>query len=73
MAGEYVRGEVHTQGLVGFWGQLKNRLVMRGGVRKKYLPYFIGKQVWRYNFRNRSREKQIERILEILKQFGGKS
>lgn len=67
MAGEYVRGEVHTQTLDGFWGHLKNRLAMQGGIRKAYLPFFIGEHVWRYNFRHLSREKQIERILEFLK------
>ncbi|NTW14219.1 MAG: transposase [Candidatus Moranbacteria bacterium] len=62
----YVRGEVHTQTLDGFWGQLKNRLAMQGGIRKAYLPFFIGKHVWRYNFRHLSREKQIERLLEFF-------
>lgn len=66
-AGEYVRGDVHTQNLDGFWGRLKNRFAIRDGIRKRYLPLFIGEEVWRFNFRHLSREEQTERILRFLK------
>jgi transposase-like protein len=41
-AGEYVRGDVHTQTLDGYWGLLKVHLSGIGGVRKDKLPLFIG-------------------------------
>lgn len=65
-AGEYVRGNVHTQGIDGFWGCLKRRLAAIGGIRKQYLERFVGEQVWRYNQRLLSRTQQIERLLRRL-------
>lgn len=65
-AGEYVRGEVHTQGIDGFWGCLKRRLASIGGIRKQYLGFFIGEQVWRFNQRRLTRTQQIQRLLERL-------
>lgn len=65
-AGEYVRGQVHTQGIDGFWGCLKRNLASIGGIRKRYLHLFIGEQVWRYNQRSLTRTQQIERLLRRL-------
>lgn len=72
-AGEYVRGDVHTQTLDGYWGLLKNWLAATGGIRKRRLPYFIGEHQWRHNFRHLSRKEQVERIYELLTKFGGRS
>lgn len=72
-AGEYVRGDVHTQNLDGFWGYLKRRIKTTGGLRRKYLHLFIAEQVWRFNYRDLSREEQVKKVLERLKEpkFGG--
>lgn len=72
-AGEYVRGEVHTQTLDGYWGLLKTHLDSIGGIRKERLSIFIGEHQWRYNFRHLSRKEQAERIFLLLKRFGGKN
>jgi len=48
---EYVRGKNHINGLEGFWGYLKRKLASKGGVRRIYLPLFLGEYVWRYNHR----------------------
>jgi transposase-like protein len=49
---EYVRGEIHTQGIDNFWSLLKRGL--RGtyiAVEPFHLDRYIGKQVFRYNSR----------------------
>jgi len=71
-AGEYIRGEVHTQTIDGFWGKLKTFLDSIGGIRKERLPLFIGEYQWRYNFRHLDRKKQAEKIYEFLTKFGGR-
>ena len=70
--GEYVRGEVHTQTLDGYWGLLKNFLAAKGGVQRKYLYRFVGEHIWRYNFRNLSRKEQVIRLYRFLAKFGGR-
>lgn len=71
-AGEYVRGQVHTQGIDGYWGLLKTHLDSIGGIRKERLELFIGEHQWRYNFRHLSRKEQVHRIYQLLKRFGGR-
>ena len=70
--GEYVRGEVHTQNLDGYWGQLKKFLANRGGIQRQYLYRFVGEHNWRYNFRNLTRREQVKRIYSFLTRFGGR-
>ncbi len=72
-AGEYVRGEVHTQTLDGYWGRLKNFLAAKGGVQRRYLYRFVGEHGWRYNFRNLTRQEQVRRLYALLTKFGGRS
>ncbi|MBI2326822.1 IS1595 family transposase [Candidatus Curtissbacteria bacterium] len=68
---EYVRGKNHINGLEGFWGYLKRKLAAKGGVRRKYLPLFLGEYVWRYNYRNMDTEKQVKRILKKITDSSG--
>ncbi|MDD4319900.1 MAG: hypothetical protein PHW10_06300, partial [Candidatus Peribacteraceae bacterium] len=72
-AGEYVRGEVHTQSLDGYWGMLKNHLAVIGGIRKKHLHLFIDEHVWRYNHKDLTRREQVQLLYRILLKFGGRS
>lgn len=72
-AGEYVRGEVHTQTIDGYWGLLKTHLDSIGGIRKERLASFIGEHQWRYNFRHLTRKEQAQRIYRFLTRFGGRS
>lgn len=39
-AGEYVRGDVHTNGIEGFWGFMKRRIGNIGGMRRERLGDF---------------------------------
>jgi transposase-like protein len=68
---EYVRGPVHSNGMEGFWGVLKRRLKTTGGIRASRLPEYVAEEVWRYNFRSLPEAEKIERLLDLLKRFGG--
>lgn len=71
-AGEYVRGQVHTQNIDGYWGRLKTHLDSIGGIRKEHLHLFVGEHVWRFNFRHLTRKEQGQRLYSILTRFGGR-
>jgi transposase len=58
----------HINGLEGFWGYLKRKLVSKGGIRKEKLPLYLGEYVWRYNHRNDSDKDKIKRIIKLLEQ-----
>ncbi len=68
---EYVRGKNHINGLEGFWGYLKRKLAAKGGVKRKYLPLFLGEYVWRYNYRGIDTENQVNRLLKKITDFSG--
>ena len=55
-AGIYVRGDVHTNTIEGFFGNLKTG--MRGAYKKvspRYLQSYLNEYVWRYNARHAGR------------------
>jgi transposase len=56
----------HINGLEGFWGYLKRKLVSKGGIRREKLPLYLGEYVWRYNHRNESDLVKIKRIVKLL-------
>jgi transposase-like protein len=56
----------HINGLEGFWGYLKRKLVSKGGVRRAKLPLYLGEYVWRYNHRNENENVKIKRIIKLL-------
>lgn len=52
-AGEYVRGDVHTNGIESFWAMLKR--AHKGTFHKfsaKHLPRYLNEFVWRHNHRD---------------------
>ena len=61
----------HINGLEGFWGYLKRKLAAKGGIKRQYLHLFLGEYVWRYNYRQLSKEKQIDRLLNQVINFSG--
>lgn len=71
-SGEYVRGDVHTQTIDGYWGLLKTHLDSIGGIRKHHAFLYVGEHQWRYNFRHLNRLEQVERIIVLLKYIGGR-
>ncbi len=53
--GEYVRGNVHTQTIDGFWSLLKRGILGTfHNVSAKYLPLYVAEFEFRYNNRNNS-------------------
>lgn len=56
----------HVNGLEGFWGYLKRRLVAKGGIRRERLPLYLAEYVWRYNHRALSRKEQLHHLLKLL-------
>lgn len=64
--GEYVRGEIHTNNIEGFWGILKRKLGCIGGMRRGRLNLFVAEIVWKFNHRNQAltdREKALMKLL----------
>ena len=60
---EYVRGNIHTNTIEGFWSRLKNSI--RGThvhVSPKWLPNYLGEFEYRYNMR-KSPKWMFERLL----------
>ncbi|HVC61442.1 MAG TPA: IS1595 family transposase [Acetobacteraceae bacterium] len=50
--GEYVRGNVHTQNIDGFWSLLKRGIIGTfHNVSAKYLPLYVAEFEWRFNNR----------------------
>lgn len=63
----------HINGLEGFWGYLKRRLAAKGGIRKERLPLYLGEYVWRYNHRELTLSRRVERLFKLLteRKFSG--
>ena len=62
-AGHYVQGDVHTNTIEGFFGNLKTG--MRGAykhVSPRYLQSYLDEYAWRYNQRNSRRSMFLSLI-----------
>jgi len=64
--GEYVRDDVHTNNIEGFWGILKRKMSCIGGMRRKYLSLFVGEIVWRFNHRTQPLKEQERALSELI-------
>lgn len=64
--GEYVRGDVHTNNMEGFWGIMKRKMGCIGGMRRERLPYFVGEIVWKFNHRNLSLRDQERALMRLV-------
>lgn len=71
-AGEYVRGEAHTNGIEGFWGFMKRRMGCIGGMRRDRLGLFASELAWRYNHRRISDAKKADLLVGLVMKFGGR-
>jgi transposase-like protein len=72
-AGEYVRGDVHTNNIEGFWGIMKRRMSCIGGMRRDRLGLFAAEIAWRFNHRKDAQEKKERALLRLVlgERFGG--
>jgi len=57
----------HINGLEGFRGYLKRKLVSKGGIRRERLHLYLAEYVWRYNNRKLSNEQKVKKIIGLLK------
>lgn len=63
---EYVRGNIHTNNIEGFWGILKRKLGCIGGMRRDRLHFFVGEIVWKFNHRKMTLKEREEAFLELI-------
>ena len=65
--GQYSDKEgTHINGLEGFWGYLKRKLAAKGGIRRERLPLYLAEYIWRYNHRNLTIKKRLDKLLQML-------
>lgn len=70
--GEYVRGQVHTNNIEGFWGILKRKLSCIGGMRRDRMYLFVSEIVWKFNHRMLTMEEQEQLLFNLVIKFGGR-
>ena len=63
---EYVSGEVHINGLEGFWGLSKTNMHTYKGIKKKNWLLYLKEMEFRYNYRKLSFDEMVEKIIKIL-------
>lgn len=70
---EYVKlkrtKKVHINGIEGFWGWLKERLLKHHGVAKGNLIYYVKELEFRFNNRHLSTDELVQKITRILMNF----
>ncbi len=72
-AGEYVCGDVHTDGIEGFRGCMKRRMGVTGGMRRDRLALFAMEHAWRYNVRRLSDTQKADLLVGLMTKIGGTS
>lgn len=63
---EYVDGEIHINGLEGFWGLSKTNMHTYKGIKKKNWFLYLKEMEWRYNNRRLSFDDQVAEIMKLL-------
>jgi len=63
---EYVNGEVHINGMEGFWGLSKTNMHTYKGIKKKNWVFSIKEMEWRYNTRDLTFAEQVTEIMKLL-------
>lgn len=67
---EYVKQKknkkIHINGIEGFWGYLKERLLKHHGVSETNLIYYVKEQEFRFNNRHLSTDELVQKIIKIL-------
>lgn len=72
---EYVRGDVSVNCIESFWGYVKRRFKVTGGLRRSRLHLYLAEWVWRWNHRHLSRKAKVKRLTQLLREqkFGGRT
>ncbi len=63
-AGEYVRGEAHTNGIEGAWSLLKRQIYgIHHWVSPKHLGRYVSEMTWRYNRREMTMGERLAALI----------
>lgn len=63
---EYVNGDVHINGIEGFWGLSKTNMHTYKGIKKTNWHLYIKEMEFRYNQRDLSFDKIVEKLIGLL-------
>lgn len=63
---EYVKGQVHINGIEGFWGLSKTNMHTYKGIRKKNWNEYIKEMEFRYNYRDLEYDDLTLQIIKVL-------
>lgn len=63
---EYVNGEVHINGLEGFWGLSKTNMHTYKGIKKKNWLLYLKEMEFRYNNRMMDFDQIVTKIVNVL-------
>lgn len=58
--------KIHINGIEGFWGYLKERLLKHHGISEKNLIYYVKEREFRFNHRHLSTDEMVAKIIKIL-------
>ena len=61
--------KIHINGIEGFWGYLKERLLKHHGLSKDNLIYYVKEIEFRFNNRHLETDEMVEKIIKILMNF----
>jgi transposase-like protein len=63
-AGEYVRGEAHTNGIEGAWSLLKRQIYgIHHWVSDRHLARYVAEMTWRYNRRDMGESERLNALI----------
>lgn len=63
-AGEYVRDNIHSNGIEGFWSLLKRQIVgIHHFVTPKHLNAYVAESAWRFNLRGMGEGERVNALL----------
>ena len=66
---EYVDGEIHINGLEGFWGLSKTNMHTYKGIKKKNWLLYLKEMEFRYNNRKLDFTKMVEKVISVLMSY----
>ncbi|MBS3813725.1 IS1595 family transposase [Candidatus Bipolaricaulota bacterium] len=63
---EYKHGKATINGIEGFWGYAKERLLTHHGVSPENFLKYLKEKEYRFNHRHLTREDFVNKMLEVL-------
>lgn len=66
---EYVAGDVHINGLEGFWGLSKTNMHTYKGIKKTNWLLYLKEMEFRYNYRQLSFDEMVEKIIKMVMSY----